>query len=51
MHVHAIGVSEGVTLVEFEGICHEVEEPAPAQEAQPPEPKGGKVVVDTSNAT
>jgi hypothetical protein len=28
MNVHAIGVPEGMTLVEFEGTCQEVEEPA-----------------------
>jgi hypothetical protein len=33
MHVHAIGVPEGVTLMEFEGTSQEVEEPALAQEA------------------
>jgi hypothetical protein len=32
MHIHAIGVLEGVTLVEFEGTCQEVEEQAQAQE-------------------
>jgi hypothetical protein len=33
MHMHATGVPEGVTLVEFEGTYQEVEEPTPAQEA------------------
>jgi hypothetical protein len=28
MHMHAIGVPEGVTLVEFEGTSQEVKEPA-----------------------
>jgi hypothetical protein len=43
MHVHAIGVSEGVTLVEFEGTCQEVEELA--QEVQPAEPEASKEVM------
>jgi hypothetical protein len=43
MHMHAIGALEGVMLVEFEGTCQEVEEPAP--EVQPTEPKASEVVV------
>jgi hypothetical protein len=45
VHMHATGVPEGVTLVEFEGTYQEVEEPTPAQEAQPPEPEGGEEVM------
>jgi hypothetical protein len=45
MHVHAIGVPDAVTLVEFEGTCQEVEEPASAQETQPPEPEGSEEVI------
>jgi hypothetical protein len=41
--MHAIGVLEGVILVEFEGTCHEVEEPA--QEVQPAEPEANEKVV------
>jgi hypothetical protein len=37
VHIHAIGVSEGVTLVEFEGTCQNKGEAAQAQEAQPQE--------------
>jgi hypothetical protein len=33
MHVHAIGVPEGVTLLEFEGTCLE-EQPSPVPEPQ-----------------
>ena len=43
MHMHAIGVPEGVTLVDLEGSCQQLEEPA--QEAQPPEPKGSEEVL------
>ena len=43
MHMHAIGVQEGVTLVEFEGTCQELEEPA--QEVQPAEPEASEEVV------
>jgi hypothetical protein len=43
MHVHAIGVSKGVTLMEFERTCQEVEEPA--QKVQPIEPEASKEVV------
>jgi hypothetical protein len=32
MHMHAIGVPEGVTLLEFEGTCQEEQEAAPVQE-------------------
>jgi hypothetical protein len=45
MHMHAIGVPEGVTLLEFEGTCLEVEEPAQAQEVQPTEPDHSEEVV------
>jgi hypothetical protein len=45
MHIHAIGVLEGVTLVEFEGTCQEVEEPAQAQEVQPAELEANEEVV------
>jgi hypothetical protein len=41
--MHAIGVLERVTLVEFEGTCQEVEEPA--QEVQPVEPEVSEEVV------
>jgi hypothetical protein len=43
MHVHAIGVPEGVILVEFEGTCQEVEEPA--QEAQLAKPEASEEVM------
>jgi hypothetical protein len=29
MHIHAIGVPEGVTLLEFEGVCPEEQQPTP----------------------
>jgi hypothetical protein len=45
VHMHTIGVPEGVTLVEFERTCQNEGELAPAQEAQPPEPEGGEEVV------
>jgi hypothetical protein len=38
-------VPEGVTLVEFEEICQEVDELAPAQEASPPKPEGSEEVI------
>jgi hypothetical protein len=41
--MHAIGVPEGVTLVEFEGTCQKVEELA--QEVQPIEPEASEAVV------
>jgi hypothetical protein len=43
MCMHAIGVPEGVMLVEFEGTCQEVEEPA--QKVQPAEPEAGEEVI------
>jgi hypothetical protein len=45
VHMHAIGVPKGVTLVEFKGMCQNKGELAPAQEAQPPEPEGGEEVM------
>jgi hypothetical protein len=33
VHMHAIGVPEGVTLVEFEGTCQNERESAQAQKA------------------
>jgi hypothetical protein len=35
MHLHAIGVPEGTTLLEFEGTCPEEQEAVREQEAQP----------------
>jgi hypothetical protein len=43
MHMHAIGVLEGVTLVKFEETYQEVEEPT--QEVQPAEPEASEEVV------
>ena len=45
MHVHAIGVPEGITLLEFEGTCPEEQEVAQEQEAQPAGPEAGDEVV------
>jgi hypothetical protein len=40
VHMHAIGVPEEVTLVEFEGTCQNEGELAQAQESQPQEVGG-----------
>jgi hypothetical protein len=38
VHIHAIGVPEGVTLLEFEGPCQEQQQPT--QEVQEVQPAG-----------
>jgi hypothetical protein len=50
VHVHAIGVPEGVTLLEFEGTCPE-EQPPPVTEPQVKAPEGvpEEEVVDCPN--
>jgi hypothetical protein len=48
MHIHAIGVPEGVTLLEFEGSCQE-EQQQPTPEVQEVQPTGevrDEVIVD-----
>jgi hypothetical protein len=48
VHIHAIGVPEGVTLLEFEGLCQE-EQQQPTPEVQEVQPAGevpDKVIVD-----
>jgi hypothetical protein len=39
MQLHAIGVPEGITLLEFEGTCPE-EQPPPVSELQVQAPEG-----------
>jgi hypothetical protein len=47
MHVHAIGVPEGVTLLEFEGTCPEEQPPlVPKPQVQVPEGVPEEEVVD-----
>jgi hypothetical protein len=49
VHVHAIGVSEGVTLLEFEGACQEEQQQQPTpevQEVQPAREVMKEVIVD-----
>jgi hypothetical protein len=48
MHIHAIGVPQGVTLLEFEGSCQE-EQQQPTLEVQEVQPTGevpDEVIVD-----
>jgi hypothetical protein len=54
VHVHAIGVSEGVTLLEFEGACQEEQQQQPTLEVQKVQPVGEvmkEVVVDCPDHT
>jgi hypothetical protein len=48
VHIHTIGVSEGVTLLEFEGACQkEQQQPTPeVQEVQPTGEVSDEVVID-----
>jgi hypothetical protein len=51
VHIHAIGVPEGVTLLEFEGTCpEEPQKPTPeVQEVQPTGEVSHEVIVDCPN--
>jgi hypothetical protein len=51
VHIHAIGVSEGVTLLEFEEPCQE-EQQQPTPEVQEVQPAGkvpDEVIIDCPN--
>ena len=46
MHMHAIGVPEGVTLLEFEPVLPEEQQQAQEQEVRTPEEGAGEEVLE-----
>jgi hypothetical protein len=50
VHIHATGVLEGVTLLEFEELCQEQQQPTPkVQEVQAAGEVPDEVIVDCPN--